>query len=108
MSCVPNSWPQLLSPELRSLQSVVVVVPEQLSCDLSGEAAILSLTSGTYYGLNAVGGRIWTLIREPQVVQGILERLLAEYDVEASRCETDLIALLQELTDEGLVEVKNE
>jgi hypothetical protein len=26
VSCVPNSWPQLLSPELRSLQSVVVRV----------------------------------------------------------------------------------
>jgi coenzyme PQQ synthesis protein D (PqqD) len=91
-----------------SLLSIVVVAPEQLSCDLSGEAAILNLKSGTYYGLNVLGGRIWTLIREPQVVQSVLDRLLAEYDVEAGRCERDLITLLQELREEGLVEVKNE
>jgi len=91
-----------------SLRSIVVIAPEQLSCDLAGEAAILNLQSGTYYGLDTVGGRIWTLIREPQLVQNVLDRLLAEYDVEAGRCESDLLALLQELTDEGLVEVKDE
>lgn len=91
-----------------TLRSVVVIAPEQFSCDLAGEAAILSLSSSAYYGLNPVGARIWDLIREPQTVQYVLDRLLAEYDVESDRCEGDLIALLQELAGEGLVEVRNE
>lgn len=91
-----------------SLGSVVNVEPELLSCDLAGEAAILSLTSGTYYGLNAVGARIWNLIRQPQVVQHVLERLLADYEVDAERCKCDLLAMLDELVAEGLVRVSNE
>ena len=91
-----------------TLRSVVVIAPEQFSSDLGGEAAILSLTSSAYYGLNAVGARIWELIREPRTVQHVRDRLLAEYEVEAGRCESDLIALLQELAAEGLVEIRNE
>jgi len=89
-------------------RSVVMIAPEQFSCDLSGEAAILSLTSSAYYGLNAVGARIWDLIRQPQTVQQVLDRLLAEYDVQSDRCEADLMALLQELEAEGLVEIRND
>lgn len=91
-----------------TLRSIVVIAPNQLSCDLAGEAAILNLASGTYYGLNTIGARIWTVIREPQTVQYVLDRLLAEYDVESDRCKGDLIALLRELAGEGLVEVRNE
>lgn len=87
---------------------MVAAAQEQLSCDLTGEAAILNLTSGTYYGLNGVGARIWSLLREPRVVQNVLDHLLDEYDVEADRCEHDLIALLQQLADEGLVIVTDE
>jgi hypothetical protein len=79
-----------------------------LWCELVDEAAILSLTSSTYYGLNSVGARIWDLLREPRVVQSVLDYLLDEYDVEANRCEHDLIALLQQLADEGLVIVTDE
>jgi hypothetical protein len=91
-----------------TLRSVVVIVPNQFSCDLAGEAAILSLSSSAYYGLNPVGARIWDLIREPQTVQSVLDRLLAEYNVEPDRCEGDLIAILQELAGEGLIEVRDE
>lgn len=38
-----------------SLDSIVAVTPEQVSSELSGEAVILSLKDGVYYGLNEVG-----------------------------------------------------
>ena len=37
----------------------VVAGRAQVSCDRGGEAAILHLTSGTYYSLNPTGARIW-------------------------------------------------
>ena len=89
------------------MRSTVVIAPDQLSCDLAGEAAILNLASGTYYGLNAIGARIWTLLQEPRLVQDLRAALLAEYDVDADRCERDLLDLLQQLGAEGLVEVKD-
>ncbi|MDP9478748.1 MAG: PqqD family peptide modification chaperone [Actinomycetota bacterium] len=87
--------------------STVVATRDQVSSDLMGEVAILDLKAGVYYGLDDVGARIWNLIQEPKAVSEIRDTLLQEYDVEADRCERDLLALLQRLADEGLVEVED-
>jgi len=88
--------------------SIIRAASEQVSCDLAGEVAILDVKSGTYYGLNAVGARIWNLIQEPRTVNEIRDTLLKEYDVETECCERELLALLQDLAATGLVEVKDE
>jgi len=87
-----------------SRSSVVVACEGNISCDLAGEAALLDFKSGTYYGLDEVGARIWKLIAEPRVVGDICGTIVAEYDVEADVCERDVIALLGELIARGLVE----
>ena len=87
--------------------STVVAAKDQVSSDLGGEVAILDLKAGVYYGLDAVGARIWSLIEEPRTVNEIRDILLEEYDVEPERCERDLLVLLRRLADEGLVEVRN-
>ena len=87
-------------------QSVVHVIKDQVSCDLGGEAAILHVRKGMYYGLDPVGARVWELLQEPRSVQEIEESLLKEFEVEPARCETDLFALLQKLLDEDLIEVR--
>ncbi len=87
--------------------STVVATRDQVSSDLKGEVAILDLKAGVYYGLDDVGARIWNLIQEPKAVSEIRDTLLQEYDVEADRCERDLLALLQRLADEGLVEAED-
>jgi Coenzyme PQQ synthesis protein D (PqqD) len=88
--------------------SIVVAARDQVSCDLAAEAAILDVKSGIYYGLNAVGARIWNLIQEPKLVATICETILEEYDVEADQCARDILTLLQALIAQGLVEVCNE
>jgi len=88
--------------------SVVKVSKDQVSCDMGGEAAILSVTSGIYYGLNAIGSRVWSLIQEPTNVNDVLEILLKEYDVDPALCEHDLFELLQQFAVKGLLEIKNE
>ena len=88
-----------------SLESVVTASGDQISCDLEGEAAILNLKSGTYYGLDKVGSAVWNLIAQPTLVRNILHALLARYDVAAERCEHDLLALLSEMNERGLVQV---
>ena len=87
---------------------MVVVSQDQVSCDLSGESAILNLKAGVYYGLNEVGTRIWKLIQEPQRVGDLRDAILEEYEVEPDRCEADIMALLQAFLDNGLIEVRNE
>jgi Coenzyme PQQ synthesis protein D (PqqD) len=94
--------------ETLSGSSKVVLARDQVSSDLAGEAVVLSLTSGVYYGLDAVGARIWNLMQEPRTVYSIRDAILEEFEVEADRCERDLLAFLQRLAAEGLIEIQRE
>lgn len=86
-------------------QSTVVASERQVSSDLGGEAVILQLDSGVYHGLNAVGAAIWALLREPRRVEEIQQAILAEFAVDAERCQKDVLALLREFEAEGLMNV---
>lgn len=88
--------------------SIVVAVQEQISSDLAGEAVILNLKSGVYFGLNEVGAKIWSLIQQPQSIQGLRDALLTEYDVEPEICDRDLLQLIQDLKAADLIEVSHE
>lgn len=89
-----------------SEQSIVSVTKDQVSCSLGAEAAILNMKAGIYYGLNPVGAEIWKLLQTPRTVSEIQEFLLREYDVEPERCQSDLLALLQDLLTAGLIEAR--
>jgi hypothetical protein len=93
----------LSSTDLRG--SVVVATSGQVSCELAGEAMILNLNDGVYYGLDPVGARIWELLQEQRPVAEIRDTLLAEFEVSEERCERDLLRLLNELIEAQLVEI---
>ncbi|MGH7721170.1 MAG: PqqD family peptide modification chaperone [Gemmatimonadaceae bacterium] len=88
-----------------SITSTVVVSPEQMSCELDGERAILGLVSGTYYGLNTVGSRVWELLGEPVPVYRIRDVVVEEYDVDRERCEREVVQLLEAMVSEGLIRI---
>jgi hypothetical protein len=87
--------------------SLIVATQNQVSANLSDEIVILNLTSGIYYGLDPLGAKIWDMVQQPSSVPAILEAVLAEYDVAADRCETDILALLEQLQEAGLIEEAN-
>ncbi len=93
-------------PKKLSPQSTVVAVKDQVSADLAGEAAILHLKKGVYYGLDPVGTRVWDLVRTPRTISQIRDLLVTEYEIRPQRCEADLLGLLDQLRAEGLVEIK--
>lgn len=78
---------------------------EVLLQELSGEAVLLDLASESYFGLNPVGTRIWTLIGEGNGLQAVRDVLCAEYDAEPAKIESDLLALVTALLEAGLVKV---
>lgn len=86
--------------------SIVVAAREQFACDLQADLLVLNAVSGTYYGLNPLGKRIWQLIQEPTQVGAIRDRLLQEFDVDQERCASELKSFLQDMQENGLIEVK--
>ena len=88
-----------------SLSSRVKIASDMLFREIEGEAVILNLTMGIYFGLGQVGTRIWHLMEQSRRLKDILQSLLKEYGVEESRCREDLFRLIQALHKNGLVEI---
>ena len=81
-------------------------IPEGiLSHNLQGEEVILNLTTGVYFGLDQTGTRTWQLIREHQSLSKVLDALLDEYDVTEDQCAQDLLSLVVQMEEKGLVEI---
>ncbi len=90
-----------------SLASVVVAAPEQVSCELNKETVVLSLADSLYFGLDAVGTRIWEIIHSPTTIGTVRDAILSEYDVDADQCESDLAGLLEELSRHRLIVIES-
>jgi len=86
-----------------TLESRVAVSPEVMMQEVSGEAVLLDLKSESYFGLDAVGTRIWQLVEQDGYLKSVHAALLAEYEVDSSRLEQDLKDLIVRLADAGLV-----
>lgn len=83
--------------------SCVVLSDEQVSTSLGDETVILGMGDGVYYGLDAVGARVWTLLATPQRVSDLVSAVAREFDVRADECERDVLALLDELAERRLI-----
>lgn len=72
---------------------------------LMGEAVLLDLAAGVYFGLDRVGTRIWQLLEQHGDTEPIVRAMLEEYDVEEPLLRADLDRLILELSAKGLVRV---
>lgn len=86
-----------------NLDHIIRVSPQVISQELSGETVILDLQSECYFGLDAVGTRIWQLIRDGANLRTIHDTLLDEYEVEAAQLRRDLQALIEDARQRGLI-----
>lgn len=92
--------------------SQIVASPEAVSVDLSSNGVecvvILSLVDGVYYEIQGVGARLWEMVQSPLSFEGLLNAILEEYEVEEERCAADLTALIRDLQERGLLEVRSQ
>jgi hypothetical protein len=86
-----------------SLESRVEISSDVVSRELAGEAVVLNLDSGTYFGLDPVGTRIWLLLQEDGSLRRVFEVVLREYEVAPEKLEGDILRLVEELRSKGLV-----
>jgi len=73
--------------------------------ELDGEAVLLNLDTGIYFGLNGTGTRIWNLIAQHGTLQKVLDAMAEEYDASPHSLENDLLQLACQLSEKGLVRV---
>ena len=67
------------------------------------ETVILHMGNGTYYGLDTIGTALWEGIKSGKLPSEVCDQILAEYDVERQKVESDLRHFLGELAEHELV-----
>ena len=72
--------------------------------DFDGEVVLLDLARGDYYGLDAIGARLWNGLMAGRTASEVAAQIGPEYDVEPDVIEQDLHALVDDLLARGLVE----
>lgn len=83
-----------------------VTIPEPVMARQVGEeTVILDLASGTYFGLDPVGARIWQLMSESKTLAEVCATMLAEYEVTREDIERDVLRLAEELHAKQLISV---
>ena len=70
--------------------------------ELDGEAVLLNLETGIYFGLDAVGTRVWQLAVEHGSLRAVKDGLLREFDADDPVVEQDLLRIGEALIDKGL------
>ena len=89
-----------------SLDKSVRVPKDVVFRELDGEAVILNLESGMYFGLDPMGTRIWQLVEEHGSLRAVLEAMQREFDAPDETLQSDLLTFINELSAKGLVAVQ--
>ena len=88
-----------------NLSSKVTIPSQVMARQVGDEQVILDLASGTYYGLDPVGARIWQLLVDGKTLQQARDIMLAEYEVSMEDIDRDLDLLVSSLCEKRLIEM---
>ena len=88
-----------------TLQTEVKACDEVISTELDGEAVLMHVSRGLYFGLNPVGAVIWDLMKQPVSLQRLCDAVCEQFEVAPEVVERDVVALLEELRKSGLAEL---
>ena len=89
---------------LTKIQQAPGVLFNQVDDDL----VMMDIKSGNYFGINPVGAEIWNKMEEPITVQGIINQLLAEYDIDEETCRKETLTFIQQTLERGFLKVLDE
>jgi hypothetical protein len=87
------------------ISAQIDIPPQVMARQLGDEQVILDLASGTYFGLNPVGARVWQLLTDGKTLSQVCDIVLGEYEATQETIEHDVVALVQTLIDRQLVSV---
>ena len=86
-----------------SFSDRVRVPDDVLISNLQQESVILNLDSERYYGLDDVGTRFLSVLTNSESIEAAYEKLAGEYDVDNQALREDLLALVEDLVNQGIL-----
>ncbi|MGE4219963.1 MAG: PqqD family protein [Alphaproteobacteria bacterium] len=76
-----------------------------LSADLADETVIMNIRTGNYFGLDDIATEIFQHLAEPMAVAELCRRLETEFDAAPETIRNDVLPLLEQMLEYGLIEV---
>jgi hypothetical protein len=76
-----------------------------VDADVNGEVVVLQTQTGVCYGLNPIGSEIWRAAKSRVRVADICAAIQRDYEVDAADCERDVLALLEILRQEAMIDI---
>jgi hypothetical protein len=83
----------------------IAINPQHLVAELDGDVVIMSIDTGTYYGLDAVGACVWKLLAQPQTFTEVVDGVVGQFEADTEVVERDLTAFLKEMQSEGIISI---
>jgi hypothetical protein len=90
---------------LQNTDKHVVLPQEVILREVGEEAVLLNLNTKQYFSLNPVGRRMLDLLTQSASIEQAFASLLEEYAVKPDILRADLQELIENLLEQGLVEI---
>jgi hypothetical protein len=85
-------------------QAILRSSPDVQGTTMEGETILLDLSTGRYYTLNRLGSVIWEHCNGHSTISDIHAVLCDRFEVAPDRALCDLVALVNQLVQEGLLQ----
>lgn len=91
------------------MSDTVTLSEDVVAREVAGETVLLNLASGTYFGLNAIGGLIWKWLDEEDgcSLADISQRIAEKFDISSEDAQRDVLDLAKALAENGLLETES-
>lgn len=85
-----------------NLENRLEISPDVVAREVGEETMLLDLASGTYFGLDAVGGRVWQALEAGSSLAEACDRIEGDFEVTRVQLEADVLALIGQIVERGL------
>jgi hypothetical protein len=94
-------------PGRLNLDCVVQRHHDVVAAEADQDIVMVSVANGLYYAVSDIAREIWEAIDRPKKVSDLIEDLTASYNVERHLCEEETLSFLEDLRNEGLLQVRD-
>lgn len=89
-------------------RQILTIDETVVQAEVEGEVLLLDVRSGTYFGLEGIGARIWEALAGGTTEDEIICTLQSEYDVDPDQLRGDVVSFLDSLRARGLIRERPE
>jgi hypothetical protein len=86
-------------------ESLVAWSEIPVAAEVDHEVVLMNVGRGRCYGLGETGSSVWRRLSSPIRVDDLCRELLLEYRADRDVLKRDVLALLEQMQEEGLVKV---